>query len=73
MCSTGMTREEARQAMIDGKKVRHFNFTRNEYLVMKGSSILTEDGYFFGDIFDNTDWMENGWSVAKLTANDSRN
>lgn len=65
MYGTGMTREEARQAMIDGKKVRHFNFTSDEYLVMSGSSIMTEDGYFFGDIFDSTDWMESGWSVAK--------
>jgi hypothetical protein len=65
MHSTVMTREEARHVMIDGKKVRHFNFTSDEYLVMKGSTIMTEDGYFFGDIFDSTDWMESGWSVTK--------
>lgn len=65
MYSTGMTREEARQSLIDGCKVRHYNFTRNEYLVMRGSSIMTEDGYFFGDMFDKTDWMADGWSVVK--------
>lgn len=60
-----MTREEARQALIDGNKVRHFNFTQNEYLVMHGCSIMTEDGYFFGDVFDSTDWMSDGWSIVK--------
>lgn len=57
-----MTREEARQAMIDGKKVRHFNFTRREFLFVEGSRVMTEDGYFFGDVFDKTDWMADGWS-----------
>ena len=60
-----LSREEARQAMIDGKRVKHYNFTRNEYLYMEGSRIMTEDGYFFGDQFDNTDWMESRWMVVE--------
>lgn len=60
-----LSREEARQAMIDGKCVKHYNFTRNEYLYMEGSRITTEDGYFFGDQFDNTDWMESRWMIVE--------
>lgn len=60
-----LSREEARQAMIDGKRVKHYNFTRNEYLHMEGSRIMTEDGYFFGDMFDNTDWMESRWKIVE--------
>lgn len=60
-----LSREEARQAMIDGKRVKHYNFTRNEYLYMEGSRIMTEDGYFFGDMFDNTDWMESRWKIVE--------
>ena len=58
-----MTREEARQAMIDGKKVNHRNFTRDEYLYMDASKIMTEDGFFYGDLFELHDWMSDGWSV----------
>lgn len=60
-----MSREEARKAMLNGALVRHVNFTRDEYLFIKNGRITTEDGYFFGDIFDKTDWMSDGWSEFK--------
>ena len=60
-----MIREEARQALINGKKVRHFNFTFMEYLVMVDGRIMTEDGYYFGDVFDKTDWMATGWQIVE--------
>ena len=65
MALFNMTREEARQAMIDGKKVRHMHFTSSEYLFMKYNEITTEDGYFFGDMFDKNDWMDTGWAVVQ--------
>lgn len=60
-----MNREEARIALDEGKKVRHFNFTSNEYLVMEYGRIMTEDGYFYGDMFYANDWMEDGWSIVE--------
>lgn len=58
-----MNRKQAYDAMLSGKKVRHFNFSGEEYLHMVDQTIMTEDGYRFGDIFCNTDWMEDGWSI----------
>lgn len=66
-----MSREEARQALVDGKRVRHFNFTSSEFLVMEGGRIMTEDGYFFGDQFDGQDWMETGWVEVPAPSYDS--
>ena len=60
-----MTREEARQALIDGKRVKHYNFTASEYLYMDGNRIMTEDGYFFTDRFDENEWMEDGWVIVE--------
>lgn len=51
--------------MLNGALVRHVNFTRDEYLFIKNGRITTEDGYFFGDVFDKTDWMSDGWSEFK--------
>lgn len=58
-----MTRNEAMAEMKAGKKVKHYNFTREEYLHLVGGRVTTEDGYFFGDIFLKTDWMADGWSL----------
>lgn len=57
------TREEARQALIEGKKVRHMHFTSNEHLEMQGHMIMTEDGFYFGDMFDSQEWMKTGWCI----------
>lgn len=65
-----LTRGEARVALTEGKKVRHFNFTSNEYLVMECGRIMTEDGYFFGDMFESQDWMETGWSIVEESPED---
>jgi len=47
-----MTREDAVQEMIDGKKVTHVYFTDDEYIYMKGQDIWSEDGYNFGTVND---------------------
>jgi hypothetical protein len=44
-----MTREEALQAMKDGKKVTHRLFKDKEYLYMTEGAILTQDYYNVGD------------------------
>lgn len=44
-----MTREEALQAMRDGKKVTHRLFKDKEYLYMTEGAILTQDYYNVGD------------------------
>ena len=60
-----MTRDEAFQAMCDGKNVSHYNFSQGEFLFLYGNVIKTEDGYRFCDKFWNTDWMEDGWSICQ--------
>ena len=56
-----LTREEALELMKQGKRVRHYNFTRYEYLEMIDGRIMTEDGFRFDDIFSTTSWMANSW------------
>lgn len=40
-----MTKEEAKQAMREGKKVTHVYFDDNEWMTMQGDNVLTEEGY----------------------------
>ena len=59
------TREWAIARMKEGKRVTHYNFTSSEYLHMQGAAVMTEDGYHFEDILNETSWMSNGWSIHK--------
>ena len=64
-----MTKAEAIQAMLEGKRVTHKYFTPEEWVSMEDGMIVTEDGYNFdpdefwmrrfGTIFD-----EN-WKIFK--------
>ena len=40
-----MTREEAKQALAEGKKITHMYFSPNEYVYQQGVMIFTEEGY----------------------------
>jgi hypothetical protein len=40
-----MNKEQAIEAMQEGKKVTHEYFTSNEFMTMKGNKIVFEDGY----------------------------
>ena len=40
-----MTKEQAKQAMCEGKKVTHTYFDVNEWITMKDGKVLTEEGY----------------------------
>ena len=63
---TTMTNTEAHQAMCEGYKVTHYNFTKSEYLFLNNmNQITTEEGYSFGDQFWETDWMQDGWTIYK--------
>lgn len=39
-----MTKQEAIDAMKQGKKVTHKNFTKNEWMTMEGWKMIFEDG-----------------------------
>lgn len=40
-----MTKQEAINAMQEGKKVTHRYFTSDEWMTMVGGDIMTEEGY----------------------------
>ena len=40
-----MSKAEAIQAMHNGKKVTHYNFSDNEFIYMKDGEIYDENGY----------------------------
>lgn len=42
--SNSLTREEAMEAMLQGKKVRHRYFSDEEYMTIENGKILLEDG-----------------------------
>lgn len=62
-----MTKQEAIQAMAAGKKVRHKNFSRDEFVSWPGDQYLFEDGVRcdpeeFWAHRKGPDW-ENGWEL----------
>ncbi len=63
-----MTRQEAKQAIIDGHKVSHNYYGSDEYLFMNEAGLLeTEDGYTKGS-FISEFWVkyqiwETGWRL----------
>lgn len=63
-----MTRQEAYEAMLRGDKVRHDNYSSDEYLMInKYGDFETEDEYTHGGIFDEF-WTkyqkwEDGWEL----------
>jgi hypothetical protein len=61
-----MTREEAYQAMQDGKKVTHRYFSSDEFYQMKGPRIIAEDGVDHTPIFwdeSQNNWRKDGWEI----------
>ncbi len=40
-----MTKQQAIQAMQEGKKITHICFQPNEWMTMKNNQIVLEDGY----------------------------
>lgn len=64
-----MTREDALQAMIDGKYVAHRNFSSDEYIYMIAQNIFSEDGYNMKTVHDefwrsrSGGYWEDGWEI----------
>lgn len=58
-----MTRHEAEQAMLNGHKVTHEYFLRDEHLYMDCKTIVDENGMPFHDMFWDMDYFKDGWSV----------
>lgn len=57
-----MTKEEAIQAMQEGKKVTHQYFSDNEWMTMEGNRIVLEDGV---SCWSHEFWADRnglGWS-----------
>jgi hypothetical protein len=63
-----MTREEAFQAMQDGKKIAHDYFSTYEYYAMNSKNIIVaEDGVDHTTVFWGTNegnWRANGWYIV---------
>lgn len=63
-----MTRKEAFEQMIAGKKMTHRYFTRDEYCHMPhypNKAIIGEDGCELTVHFHTTSWLEEGWREFK--------
>lgn len=64
-----MTKEEAIQAMKDGKKVTHRYFSEDEYVYMKDERIHCELNYDINNEFwliRSQDWWNDGWELFPL-------
>lgn len=59
-----MTWEEAIQAMLDGHRVRHINFTREEFFEMHQGTIYAEDGCSMRGWYRGEDWQKQGFSIV---------
>jgi hypothetical protein len=63
-----LTREEAVEALLSGKKLTHNYFTNNEWVMMMGDFMLFENNQTqsvdsFWNIRKN-DWWNSGWNIV---------
>jgi len=59
-----MTWEEAIRAMLDGQRVRHINFTREEFFEIRQGIIYAEDGCPMRGWYRGEDWQKQGFSIV---------
>lgn len=64
-----MTKEEAKQALIAGERVRHDYYSDGEWLEFNNAGYLvTEDGYHKGkwhdEFWTKYQWWEDGWHIV---------
>lgn len=64
-----MTKQEAIAAMQEGKKVRHYNFSIEEWMTMEGDDIKLEDNVVC-DAMEFWRWRsgpawQDGYSIVK--------
>lgn len=64
-----MSKQEAIEAMKQGKKVFHRYFDKDEWITMQGLYIVTEKGHrIFQDMFwadRNREGWDDGYSISK--------
>lgn len=60
-----MTWTEAKEAMQNGKRVKHEYFCRDEWFEMQYGVILDEHGYNMSNWFRGEAWQEQGWFVIE--------
>jgi hypothetical protein len=61
-----MTRKEAFQEMMSGKKISHQYFGSNEYYEIKNDKIIAEDGVNHTRVFwsnEQNNFRANGWEL----------
>ena len=64
-----MTRDEAKQALLDGKTIRHSNYGDDEFIYMDMGGIRDENGYHMGGFLDEF-WTryqvwKDGWEITE--------
>lgn len=62
-----MTRQEAKEALLKGKTIRHKYYTSDEHLRLKDGELTTEDGCRHGGFMDEF-WTKyqifpDGWET----------
>lgn len=62
-----MNRQEAIEALKEGKYLTHKTFGDWEYIHTKNGIIETEDGYDFSYQFHKATIFNDGWQIKKLT------
>lgn len=67
-----MNRNEALEAMNEGKKVTHTYFSSEEYLHLVNKRITTEDGHHFKEQFYSQDMFKDGWSIYTTEDNPAK-
>lgn len=63
-----MTKEEAQQAVRDGKKVSHRRFTHEEFIYMEDGKLKDENGFIldwfqFWGSRESTTIFQNDWKL----------
>lgn len=66
-----MTKDQAKQEMIDGNAITHSNYADDEYLTFDGNVIRDENNYNMGSFMDAF-WdiiqhWEDGWSIKLIS------
>lgn len=64
-----LTLEEAKQLAREGHKVRHVNFTSDEYMEYKdgwnGKAFYFEDDVYVTPEWFHSHWLQHSWSIHK--------
>lgn len=65
-----LTWKEAKDAMKEGRRVKHEYFCGGEWFEMQYGVILDEHGYNMTDWYRDEAWQDDGWSVVEKEGNE---